>query len=222
MIPFNPQTPSRRKRINGSYHATKLIFSKLWRSRVKLPETIIVGNDGVIKQWLFWSKAARCLLRKSYDTLNDGQGHNLILEKFTKGHNLEHKDTHPVMHVLAPAGRAIFDGKGLKTCVEDLKMQHDILHDGLKAGGETIRRNQESVDMQDLSNRSIGSFVATKYTEPSLYCVFVAEIIRNPNRPSNMVESRRMGYLQTSFECRCVEHNSAYEVIDSNEAFTAW
>jgi hypothetical protein len=193
MLPHYQHTTAntRRKRINGSYQATRLIFSKLWRSRIKLPEAIIVGKDGVIEQWLFFSKDARCLLRKAYDTLNDGKGHDRLLQKF-KPVSLN-GDGAPCLHVIAPGGRAVFCRKGFKSAIQDLKEQHDLLIEGLTSGGQSIQRTIESVDEQDLSSRSIGEFIATKFTPPSGHCVFVAEIIRNPNRPANMVEARRMG-----------------------------
>ena len=182
---MNTTSTTRRKRTNGSYHATRLIFSKLWRSRVKLPESIIVGKDGSIEQWLFFSKASRCLMRKSHETLNNGNGHDLLLEKFLPSSSTT--TSSPAIHVLAPGGRAVFDHNGLQACMSDLKKQHNILIAGLNSGGKTIVRTSESVHEQDISNHSIGAFVATKYIQPADHSVIVVEIIRNPQRPKNMV-----------------------------------
>ena len=212
----SPTNPNKRHRANGTYYASRLIFCKLWRSRVKLAETIIVGNDGVINTWLFWSKTARCLLRKSYDTLNDGQGHDLILSKF-----IQPPESNSAIHVLAPGGRAIFCGHGLIKCVDNLKKQHGILTDALDEGGATIKRTPDSVQEQDRT-LDVGEFIGSRYTAPSDHVVFVVSVVRNPKAPSNMVEARRMGFLQSTFDIRVVDHSSAYETVDPSEAMSAW
>jgi succinate dehydrogenase flavin-adding protein (antitoxin of CptAB toxin-antitoxin module) len=220
----SPNNHKRRSRCNGSYFASRLIFSKLHRSRVKIPETILIGHDGEIFQWLFWSNESRCLLRKSYETLSE-KGHDLILSKFVKRKtSASSTEKNLSIHVLAPGGRAIFDGNGLKKGVDNIKKQHDRFTLAMESGGATIQRNTESVLEHDTfaDDTQIGCFIGTKYIEPSNNVVFVVEVIRNPDKPKNMVDARRMGYLQTSFEVRIVEHASAYEIIDSNEALSAW
>jgi len=181
-----------------------LIFSKLWRSRVNIPETFLV-KDGSIKTWLFWSKDARCLLRKSYDTLNE-KGHASLKKKFITA-TVAHRNTlsdrnhdrHEVIHVYAPGGRAIFCDKGLSMCLGNLKAQHDVMAMALRTGGGSIQRTMESVQLHDNDNdaSAIGAFIGSKYISPSDHCVFVCEVIRNPKAPANMVEARRMGFLQT-------------------------
>jgi hypothetical protein len=103
----SPNNHKRRSRCNGSYFASRLIFSKLHRSRVKIPETILIGHDGEIFQWLFWSNESRCLLRKSYETLSE-KGHDLILSKFVKRKTSASSTEKKLsIHVLAPGGRAV-------------------------------------------------------------------------------------------------------------------
>ena len=135
-------------------------------------------------------------MRKSHETLNNGNGHDLLLEKFLPSPTTT--SSHAI-HVLAPGGRAVFDHNGLTACMSDLKKQHNILIASLNSGGKTIARTLESVHEQDISNHSIGAFVATKYIQPADHSVIIVEIIRNPQRPQNMVregkEKRRYKIL---------------------------
>jgi hypothetical protein len=222
-----PRLPAaRRHRVNGSFRASRALFKKLWRSRVRLTDTLILGADGVIETWLFWSKSARCLLQKAHATRMDGHGHERVLEKFRKGHTPVGPSVHDgVAHVIGPSGRAIFSKQGFRIGIKDAEAQYHVLRLAVAHGGDTIAPTHASIEEQrqtrSKKHRVMGSAVITHYVEPSERCVFVVTIVRNPNRPTNMYEARRMGNTQVDFSFRVVEHHSAYEDIEEAEA-SAW
>ena len=193
---------------------------------MRLSDTVIIGQDGIIETWLFWSKKARCLLQKSYDTRMDGHGHERLIEKFRHGHTPQGNMVHDgVAHVIGPSGRAIFTSQGFRIGIKDAETQYQTMKETVEQGGQNVQPTRESIQEHLLSRskerRVIGKAVITHYVEPSSNCLFVITIVRNPNRPANLYEARRMGNRQVDFSFRVVQHHAGYEDIEEAEA-SAW
>ena len=200
------------RQISRQSEATKLLFRRLWRSPVRIPETAIYGEDGELCEWLFYSKKHRCILRKSYEktTLENFEKHwindPVVLKK------MRNNASAPIVHMEARGGRAVILRDTLIRMINDCKKQwkrrQDILSGTGRLGNDDMKRKREKY--------FVGPCIMKKYQHPATNSVYTCKYERKLNPPKNPIEARKIGYQMDTFETGQISHNAAYEDLDGN------
>ena len=193
------------RQISRQSEATKLLFRRLWRSPLRIPEACILGEDGELQEWLFYSKKHRCILRKSYENTTlenlerDWINDPVILRK------LRSNEVVPVVHLEARGGRAVVLRDTLIRMVNDCKKQWDY-RKKITSGKALLGKN----DLKKKRDKHfVGPCIMKKYQHPATNSVYTCKYERKLNPPRNPVEARKIGFEMDTLETGQISHNAA-------------
>ena len=202
------------RQISRPADASKLLFRRLWQSPIRIPETIIFGEDGELMEWLFFSKHKNCILRKKYETTNvDDLQESWLHEDHVRHLHRDEQGNAPLGHMEAQGGRAVILRDTFERMLLDARKQQ-------KRKTEII--NGASLGRSDLMKKRekfmLGPCIIKRYTQPAANTVMTCKYTRTLRKPRNPVEARRMGNKSESIDYGQISHNAAYDDIEGSAA----